>query len=115
MELLIALSIIIAVAEIKDWKHSKSNALLLSEIASLRRGNKELNEHIKTANVTLMVVQNIAETAIVRAEENAGTLSRMQESIEKSESNSAAILKEYELNGVQMGFQRKHPDFIEGL
>lgn len=115
MELFISLAIIVAIAELKDWKHSKITASLLVEINTLKQDNQTLLFDIRNAQSGIVSIQESVSSGLVKIEENNATLLRMQEFIERAEANSATVLREYELNGMPLGYQRKHPDFIEGL
>jgi len=108
MEFLLAVSVLITLNELREWRFSKHVSKLND---SLEKVLKELEEVSRSSKITQSLIESSNKNFSVITDE----ILYIRQAAEKSEANSATILKEYELNGIPLGYQRKNPDFIEGL
>ena len=115
MELLLALAIIIAVAELKDWKQQKRVSEILSHVDKLSQEIAFNKEAVHQAIAEIKFNKSLTEGTQYKLSAVMEQLEDYRTKIDQVESNTATILKEYELNGIPLGYQRKNPDFIEGL
>lgn len=107
-EFFIALAIIIGLSELKEWRAFKRQSELKFRVSSL-------DIAIEQIQLDTEVVKKSVEDLLKAHPLVLEDLNRIRETIEKTESQTATILKEYELNGIPLGYQRRNPDFIEGL
>lgn len=107
MEILIGMAILLALNEWRDFKFSRKHNLITSEIKRLSRQISKLSEETKKAQVSL------AEIPLLKEE-----LQPIQAFITKAQTDLETIVKEYEVNGVPLGYDRtggQQYDMVEGL
>lgn len=115
MELFLGLGIIVAISELREWRQHKNTCRIVDAFEALELSNKletlKIDEFGKSIE---KVIKNIEDLQL-RVHALNEMLQDQKDKIEKAEANTATILKEYELNGIPLGLQRKNADYIEGL
>jgi hypothetical protein len=114
MELLLALGIMIAVNELKEWRADKRHKEFSHCFESLKSSIIELNLKIKTMTDVLHSVSEKSSDVKVLSKANAEIIQAISSENSEIKTLQENILKELEVNGVQI----KKPtqgDYIEGL
>jgi hypothetical protein len=106
MELILAIGIILAVNEWRDYKNNRRYKKLELEI---KRVNRQFYSVEKFAR---LLEQNNNEVIILKND-----LEPVKEFIAKAQVDLETIVQEYELNGIPLHLQRGNPkfDMVEGL
>lgn len=115
MEFFIALAIIIAITELKEFRLTKKLDRLNRKLESSTKLLHMIQNQLSVAKETIDANRNAISELGKKISSISDQLNELRPIIEEAHANSATILKEYELNGVPLGYQRKHPDFIESL
>ena len=115
MEALIAIVVIIGLMEFREYRQ-------LKKLEDILKTQNELLEDMVALDSNDIAMQEIVSKlglevskATTAATETLEVARQTRELVEKAEANSATVLREYELNGIPLGLQRKQPDYIEGL
>jgi len=115
MELFISLAILVAVVELKEWRQSKRVDLIISRLDLISKNLNIMHSEIQIQKEILEALESDFEIVQSKLPEYFEKLDEIKNISEKAEANSATILREYELNGIPLGYQRKQPEFIETL
>lgn len=116
MELFIALAIMIGLLEIKEFRNSKRIKLLSQQIKSAHRVLDRLEKRNVALEQTLLAQGVLINSAKVMMGQVVEQSEKSAEFVQSVDGSLQTILKEYEVNGVPLGYQRKPvADFIEGL
>jgi CRISPR/Cas system-associated exonuclease Cas4 (RecB family) len=115
MELLIALAIIIAVAEIKDFKQTKKLQEISSAHSALYDNYRASRLEIEALKSMIAANQKNVDGVGMKVDAVIERVEELKEVSDKAEVNTATILREYELNGIPLGYQRRNPDMVEGI
>ncbi len=126
MELLITVAVIIGLWEIREWRRSKELAISFkstnSEIEFLDSNIKDIDYQIncihnelKELKTSLKDQKEVFNNHEILLKSLADTLDSIQKLSSETESKTATILREYELNGIPLGYQRKfaNVDYVE--
>lgn len=115
LEIIISLAIMIAVVELKEWRLIKRIEQLENRMSLL----VEESQKIRAICVEQMRKLDFMEKVHEAQADNFHAIKQEIDEVKKlassAESHGATILREYELNGIPLGYQRKQPDFVETL
>lgn len=121
MEFFIALAIIVAISELKEWRISIKFKKLSLEQKQLKRALDRLMDKIENqGHITDKQYTELGELKVL-ATKLSDDVSEAHRFIQSADTRLETIVREYELNGVPLGYQRKkrleeeQADYVEGL
>lgn len=118
MELLLALALIVAVNELNAWRLSRRHRQLLSSFKSMKRQIVALREEVCQNTDQITVAKVGVATLHGQLQKQTEELQATKDFIHTAEADLKTILKEYQINGTPLGYDRtsgRQADFIEGL
>lgn len=113
IEIILVLALVFGISELRDWRDAKRQRKLEQLLMGMRRHLDSLARAVHEAAAgSAKLVENQA-----KLNEN---FDRVSVFIDSADSRLGVILREYELNGVPLGYQRRNvdehaADYIEGL
>lgn len=111
MEALACIVIVIGLLELRGYREFKARQLLLAKISRVASKQTQLAERL----TELQDIRALIAKIMAQSEADKETFARLVDACEETRTATQTILREYELNGVPMGYQRKSVDAIEGL
>lgn len=115
MELLIGLGIVLAMSE---WREHRARLSVKRLTLEINRQKRVIDKLLERQAKFLKVVQDTHEATLqsykAAMEARASSIDT-QDQLKSVHANVETILKEYELNGIPLGYQRKSFDIVEGL
>lgn len=115
MELLIGLAIVLAMSEWREYRAKQGVKRLAAEINRQKRVIDKLLERQSKLHMLVQESSEASHQACKQAIEAKSALFENQDKLATIHSNVETILKEYEINGIPLGYQRKTYDIVEGL
>lgn len=115
MELLIAVAIMIAISELKEWRIGKKADNLESRIMTLTASLIELSKKIENINQDFTQINKHVDNIECKIDAMVERQEAMKEIVDSVDVSTKTILNEHEISGIPMGFNPKRPDFIEGI
>jgi hypothetical protein len=119
MELLIALVLIVALGELKEWRQERRAKTLSRQVRAFARALSGIKEEIKVLEGRLGLMSEKADQGAAAFAEARQLSDEARAFADKASVDLATIVNEYKINGVPLGLRRGNQsvsfDMVEGL
>ncbi len=119
MELLIALVLIVAISELKEWRFAVRMRKQRDHLTQVQADIAALFDYCRRQGAMTEDDRLVLAGLKIQGLQLADSLAHASEFIRRAETDLATIVNEYKINGIPLGYKRGNQkiegDFVEGL